>query len=190
MYNVLNFKNSDDVTINKWSCQTQLGYIDDWKKIHLSIKKILDPKLKWFQYRINRHILTTNKTAFKMNLTDNELCSFCNAEVETIIHLLWNCHSVQNLIKDCARRLESFHIDFDLSIKKFVLGPYNNNPESLFILTLKYYIHREKVRNENLNTREFLLSLKLQYQAYKQIFYKIEKREIFLKDWTLLESIF
>ena len=50
---------------------------DKFKDIHKSIYHITDPKFKWFQFRINHFILTTNKLAYKMKLIDSPSCTFC-----------------------------------------------------------------------------------------------------------------
>ena len=60
-------------------------------------RNITSTKLRWFQYRINHNILTTNKTAFKMKILHDPMCTFCNSDEETIRHLFWECPIVQNL---------------------------------------------------------------------------------------------
>lgn len=50
-----------------------------------------DPKLLWFQYRINHRILATNYLLKKMNITMSDDCTFCRNSPETLMHLFWNC---------------------------------------------------------------------------------------------------
>ena len=50
-----------------------------------------------FQYKILNNILFLNNRLFKMNIVNSELCSFCEAEPETIIHLLCSCRKVKQL---------------------------------------------------------------------------------------------
>jgi hypothetical protein len=48
-------------------------------------------KLKWLQYRINQRIPGTNKFLYKIKVKDNDFCTFCQEDEETIEHLFWNC---------------------------------------------------------------------------------------------------
>lgn len=61
----------------KW--EKHLNIPIDWHDALKRIKKIKEIKLKWFQLRICHRILVTNKI-YKMKVTDNERCNFCNKE--------------------------------------------------------------------------------------------------------------
>ena len=65
----------------------------DWKtayKLPFQCTKI--SKLLVFQFKLlHRRLATNNFFKKKINLNDNDLCSFCQLEEETLIHLFWNC---------------------------------------------------------------------------------------------------
>ena len=70
-----------------------------WEKTHLNpFQYTKNSKLQWLQYRITNHILTTNSFVFKIGIVDTKLCCFCKSSEETIVHLLWDCPKVQELI--------------------------------------------------------------------------------------------
>ena len=46
----------------------------------------IDSHTRIFQYKILNNILYLNNRLFKMNIVNSELCSFCEAEPETIVH--------------------------------------------------------------------------------------------------------
>ena len=48
-------------------------------------------KLKDFQFKINNHILVTKSFLYKINKTDNDRCSLCDRDSETISHLIYHC---------------------------------------------------------------------------------------------------
>ena len=54
-----------------------------------------DSHTRIFQCKILNNIFYLNNRLFKMNILNSELCSFCEAEPETIIHLLCSCRKVK-----------------------------------------------------------------------------------------------
>ena len=52
-------------------------------------------KLRWFQYRILHRILITNTFALNIKIIDNDLCTFCNENKESIEDSLFECNIVQ-----------------------------------------------------------------------------------------------
>ena len=62
----------------------------------LVFKTTKDPKLHWFQYRINHRILGTNYLLKKMNIVAVDTCNLCKNAPETLIHLFWHCEVSKN----------------------------------------------------------------------------------------------
>ena len=107
-----------------------------------------DVQLRWFQARLLHRLLPTNKFIFHCKIVDDPLCSFCNQEIETIRHLLWNCYVVKAfweglnslLIANCA------HCQNILFSEELVLFGTKNGIETditleLIILMAKFYIY-------------------------------------------------
>ena len=44
-------------------------------------------KLRSFQFKINHNILYTNEKLHKVKISDTPLCTFCNSEIETLVHI-------------------------------------------------------------------------------------------------------
>ena len=77
-----------------------------------------DPKLQWLHFRINHRILGTNYLLVKMRINNSELCSFCNTEQETLVHLFWNCtHVVAFIDVDSTWLNTKFH-DVNITLSK------------------------------------------------------------------------
>ena len=51
----------------------------------------IEPYLRAFQYKVLNSILYTNAKLFKIGFVENEKCSFCNCEKETLLHLMFHC---------------------------------------------------------------------------------------------------
>ena len=64
----------------------------DWKKLYSSaFETTLDTKLREFQYKILNLIIFTNEKLCRFKMVDSPLCAFCNAEEESLEHLLYFC---------------------------------------------------------------------------------------------------
>ena len=76
--------------ISRWDYDSTNDY--RWSEIFtLPFVAVRDCKIQYFQYRFIHRILGTNSFIFKIKRGDSPLCSFCNAEDETLDHLFWFC---------------------------------------------------------------------------------------------------
>ena len=82
----------------------------------------IDSHTRIFQYKILNNILFLNNRLFKMNIVNSELCSFCEAEPETIIHLLCSCRKVKQLWSSVQQWCSKCFSLPDLSPETAVLG--------------------------------------------------------------------
>ena len=66
-----------------------MGYINDqgWKGYNTNIN---EETLEDFQFKIKNKILVTKTFLHKIRKVDNNLCSYCKQEPETILHFLLN----------------------------------------------------------------------------------------------------
>ena len=89
MYNILN--QNKDVPTGKITWNKVYNITDeDWDHINLFPFNITKyPALLWFQVTINHNILVTNKVLYQMKMRTDALCTLCQANNETITHLLW-----------------------------------------------------------------------------------------------------
>ena len=78
----------------KWiaDCSVETQENIDWDTVYRSsflCTKI--SKLIVFQFKLLHRRLATNSFLTKINLKDNEQCTFCQNDTETLIHLFWTC---------------------------------------------------------------------------------------------------
>ena len=88
-----------DTARYRWECKLQMEITDQTWDNHVSdVFKITNyTKLRWFQFRMFNHILTTNQIRAKYEEI-SPLCYYCNQEIETVIHLFCKCEKVKNII--------------------------------------------------------------------------------------------
>ena len=55
--------------------------------------------LRQFQCRIMHNILSVREKLYKWKITDTKVCSYCNEEEESVIHLFSECHAAKVLYR-------------------------------------------------------------------------------------------
>jgi len=141
----------------KWNQELKL--IDDednnmyfWKKIYkLPFNVTLDAKLRYFQHKILKRILPTNKYLVMVKIKDNNACSFCGSYVESIVHLFVECECLVSLWSDLRQWLV-FCGYINLQILEptdIILGKLDEDIIFNFtILIAKFVIYRSKLSDK------------------------------------------
>ena len=74
-----------------------LSYSDFQANIWKSVKVTIITKFRSFQYRLIQNAITTNVRLYKWKIKNDDRCSFCGEEAETILHLFLYCNHVKQL---------------------------------------------------------------------------------------------
>ena len=83
----------------------------NWKSVYLlAFECTKSSKLRVFNFKFLHHRLSTNDFLYKIGLSDNEKCTFCERETETLFHLFWNCESTQLLWNNLVLWLQTFQV--------------------------------------------------------------------------------
>ena len=79
--------------------EQELGATDlIWSKIYMLGRRItLDSYSRQFHFKITHNVLFSNKALYRMNIVESSLCSYCNIEDETTVHLFSNCLVIKGL---------------------------------------------------------------------------------------------
>ena len=65
----------------------------DWKSVCKAIyATCIDTYSRQLQFKIVHNFLTVNNLLYKWKLKETNLCSYCNVEPETLIHIFCHCH--------------------------------------------------------------------------------------------------
>ena len=146
---------------------------DTWKDIYSApFNTTSNSKLQWLQYRINHRNLVTNTFLFKIGKTDNNLCSFCKHHPETIIHILWDCQLVSNLIENLRINIIAKDLGLRFDKKEFILGKTVNKHnkfdiDNLILLTIKHYIYKSRCLEQQLNYNSLKSHIKTELKAHR-----------------------
>ena len=141
---------------------------------------------------INQRILGTKSLLVKMGITDNDRCTFCDSNKESILHLFFECDIIQTFWQSIKSwiNVKCPCIDTQWTKQDILLGNINfKNIVYKFLVFVKYYIYTCKMNS----TLPILESLKRQLNAY----YKMEKYNAkltsslqkFEKTWSPLSSL-
>lgn len=96
IYDILVNKNVQPASVVKWERDIRFEVAPDWGKYFaLPFKTTTDSTLLCFQPRLVLRILSTNCLLTKMGIKENENCSFCKLEAETLKYLFWECTYTQ-----------------------------------------------------------------------------------------------
>ena len=130
--------------------EQELGETDlIWSKIYMLGRRItLDSYSRQFHFKITHNILFLNKALKRMNLVVSSLCSYCNAEEETTIHLFAECLYV----KELWELLKTFFISKivlpDLTPQSAILGWYQEDSigilENQILLIFKMMVYKDR----------------------------------------------
>jgi len=193
LVNELRFPASDRRIILKDRSQTVVQPYDNYDKFGLNLdlphnnnpfmlvrKALHTPRDKWFKYRILHGDIFCMKRMFKFKMVDTPHCSFCNIEIESIKHLIWDCPRsrqtwtcVNEWLGDTVGR-EYF------TYETIVLG--NENPinclETIIVWVLRLVMSYE--RNEQVTTDQIKNQINTLYIYEKKMYEanpdKFEKR--------------
>ncbi len=105
-------------------------------------------KLRSFQYRLLNNAILTNKRLFKMKEVPTEYCTFCNMQVETVVHVLWECTTAQHLwnnVRQWVSQKTGKNVIFTLD--NVILNNVTKNPidsVNMICLIVKQYIYSSR----------------------------------------------
>ena len=70
----------------------------EWKCIYLMSRRVtIVTNLRTFQYKISNNVLYLNEKYFRFKFVSSPICSFCNSEDETPLHLFYSCNQTKSL---------------------------------------------------------------------------------------------
>ncbi|PJE77669.1 hypothetical protein CI610_03402 [invertebrate metagenome] len=152
-------------------------------------------KFQWFQYRINHHILTTNSLLFKTRMVPSPLCTLCNSEIETIIHILWECQEVQNLLLSFETLLDTLLIPFGFNKESFLFGLLTQNVngkiDNEILIVIKQYIYKMRCLHKSLNLNALINTIQDYFNIQRCVAYSKGGmyKERFRNEWLKWEKL-
>ena len=116
------------------------------------IKVTNSTRIRMFHYKLVNRILTTNRFLKIINVKDDDMCTFCQREPETLSHMFWHCAKVRffinNLTSDIMAR---YKINLRINIEAWFFLTNVSAIEGLIITLAKLVIydarHKESLPN-------------------------------------------
>lgn len=177
----------------KWEAELTITISDDtWRQYFQNIyKTTCNVQLRYFQFQLLHHILTTNRDAFRWKLSTVDTCTFCDNAPETLKHLLWECtitqyfwHRVFSWVKFCTGsniRFNETEILFGILMDNFL--PFN-----YIFLVAKKYIYSCKAGKKQPNHNQFISICKKEYEIESTIQKKKGNANKFKETWNLFQG--
>ena len=80
-------------TLLKWNSDLNLElqtteFLEEFTKLY---KATISTTLRSFQYRFLHRVVKTNTFAYKIGVTNSPLCTFCEAQDESLLRLFYEC---------------------------------------------------------------------------------------------------
>ena len=158
-----------------------------WNRIFMLPKTCnQDTWMQMFQYKILHRILATNSKLFLYKIFESPLCSFCNSENESILHLFCECDITTGIWQDIIDWLNSQGFNFEyLNDSQIILGDLRLDAVvNRILLTTKIAIFQNKEKSKPPTLFQVLSMLKSQFKIEKFNAEKTGKRKFFRGFWA------
>ena len=125
----------------------------DWKHVYLLPRRVtVDTNLRIFQYKILNNVLYLNEKLFRFKKISCPLCSFCQSENETPIHLFHGCIKTDllwyKLQKFLKTKIDLFINTSQIAIFGFLNLENNSDIINHLLLVFKYYLYISRERKK------------------------------------------
>ena len=139
----------------KWAtdCAFEAHEPIDWSAAYqLSFQCTKSTKLIVFQFKLLHRRLATNDFLKKVGIKDNDLCSFCKTEKESLIHLFW---SFKELLVSQNLALRTYNLSLNIVLGLRPDKSKNKQKLNFNFLVARYYIWSCRTRNLSPEMKHF-----------------------------------
>ena len=160
---------------------------EEWSQIYTRVKSCTkDTKLIAFNFKLIYRIIATNDFLKRINISEDNKCTFCKSENESIEHLFYDCNITSQFWYRFIDHFAPFYPNIaHLSKKEIFLGSEQLDCLCNFLLILaKYYIYtcRFNMKNPSMYAFKQIVAMHKNIEKYSA---KINKKEDqFLQKWT------
>ena len=146
--------------------------------------------LLYLHYRIINRIITTNKFLNTIQLSDDSMCTFCERDTETIIHLFWQCPVTQAFIQDVMREIHNqYQVSFQYNTHSWFFPQGTELLQTLIITLAKAVIYKARNAGRKPEISHMLNSLRAEAQKEELAGRMNGKMECFEKKWKTLKLV-
>lgn len=133
----------------KWcvDCSLQCSKTIDWEMAYkLPFCSTKSTKLIIFQFKLLHRRLATNDFLNKIGIRENDICTFCRTEKESLFHLFWSCSGTSCFWRGFTKWLAENQIKLKSNIftPDIIIGlrsdTLSNIEQYFYFLVARYYI--------------------------------------------------
>ena len=146
--------------------------------------------LLYLHYRIISRIIATNKFLHAIRISENNTCTFCTEEPETIIHLFWQCPVTKTFLQHIDRELHTrYQIHFCHNVQSWFFPQEVDPIQTLIITVAKAAIYKARNAGKKPEIAHMLNLLRLEAQKEQFASRLKNKVEAFENKWKTLKDI-
>ena len=154
----------------------------------------IDPTLRYFQYKILNNILYLNERLYKIKVVESPLCSLCEKQNESVIHLFCTCILTQSLWQQLTLWLQESITLPILDPEIVIFGLWNSQSTDYIlinhiILLFKRFLYLKRTEKHNVSISGLKGFVKSIENIERQIASGRQKLDIHYKKWNSVLSI-
>ena len=166
-----------------------VGYFEDSSIIQV-IKATKNTRIRMFQYKLVNRFLTTNRYLKIINVRDDDSCTFCKHEPETIAHMFWYCPRVQSFIIDIKTGiLREYRINLEINGKTWFFPTNLSAMETCIITLAKMVVYEARLKETYPNITHLRNKLKLEIEVERQVARLANKQDKFENKWGPMKDV-
>ena len=171
---------------SKWV--RDIGCFEDGSTVEV-IKATKSTRSIMFQYKLVNRFLATNTYLKIIRVKDDESCTFCKQEPETLAHMFWYCPLVQAFIIEIKTRLLiEFRIDLDINRMTWFFLTNLRAIEICIITLAKRVIYETRLKETCPNYTHLKNKLKFEIEIECQAARMSNTLDKFDKKWGPMKS--
>ena len=158
------------------------NYLWLFKELYICTKKV---KYHDFMYRLLLCKLVFNNDLFQWGKKGDDLCTFCTACHEDIVHCFYECNCVKEMVKIFYEYFVKEGLNMPISREQFILNNFEFAPNHIctfIVVAIKQYLY--SCRCQNVKPSKLIMESEIEYIYRLKIFYaeienkvgKIEKK--------------
>jgi len=154
---------------------------------------ILNNKFKDFQFRLLHNAIITNIQLKKWNLLNDDSCTFCQTQPESVLHLLIDCHYSNKIwvsLFDYIAEVSGVLISPNKEEK--ILGIHDNDLSSFYnnvMIICKQYIYASRCLKKKPCIKVLIKKIKFERKLEYLSAIQNDKLNLWNDKWKLFESV-